>query len=191
MNAWLQNNVTFSQQRLILICLSVVITTAVAMYLLLPSYRAQQAVAEQARNLEAQLNSTQIPASELIRLQEDINVFNTSLEEQQLAASGQEAETELLRHLHTTALAQNLKLVRIKPARAQAAESVQELRFEIEIVGDYVATAQWLETLDSGANNTLLHSFEMGASTGNRSNSKIDNDIRTRVTVLAYQVMPS
>ncbi len=188
MNAWLQNNVTFSQQRLILICLSVVITTAVAMYLLLPSYRAQQAVAQQARNLEAQLNSTQIPASELVRLREDINAFNASLQQQQLAASGQEAETELLRHLHNTALAQNLKLVRIKPARAQAAESVQELRFEIEIVGDYVATAQWLETLDSGVNNTLLHSFEMGAATGNNSSG---NDIRTRVTVLAYQVMPS
>lgn len=185
MNAWLQDNITFSQQRLILVCLSVVITTAVVMYLLLPSYRAQNAVAEQARNLEAQLNSTHIPASELSRLREDIQTFNRSLERQQLAASGQEAETELLRHLHTTALAQNLKLVRIKPARAQATESVQELRFEIEIVGDYVATAQWLETLDSGANNTLLHSFEMGTGTGN------DTDIRTRVTVLAYQVMPS
>ena len=187
MNAWLQDNVTFDQQRLILVCLSVVITTAVAMYLLLPSYRAQQAVAEQARNLESQLNSTQIPASELDRLRVDIDRFNTSLAEQQLAASGQEAETELLRHLYTTALAQNLDLVRIQPARAQATESVQELKFEIEIVGDYIATAQWLETLDSGVNNTLLHSFDMGSADGSGNG----NAIRTRVTVLAYQVMPS
>lgn len=185
MNAWLQENLSFSQQRLILLCTSVVLTTAVAMYLLLPSYRAQQALAEQARNLEAQLNSTQIPASELDRLRTDIDTYNKSLAEQQLAASGQEAETELLRHLHTTALAQKLELVRITPARAQAAESVQELRFEIEIVGDYVATAQWLETLDSGANNTLLHSFEMGSGQGK------GKTIRTRVTVLAYQVMPT
>lgn len=185
MKAWLQDNITFSQQRLILICTSVVMTVAVAMYLLLPSYRAQQAVAQQAQNLESQLNSTQIPASEMVRLQSDIDGFNVSLAQQQLAASGQEAETELLRHLHTTAQAQNLRLVRIQPARAQAAESVQELRFEIEILGSYVATAQWLETLDSGTNNTLLHSFEMGSGDTN------GKDIRTRVTLLAYQVMPS
>lgn len=185
MKAWLQENVTFSQQRLILVCMSVVMTAAVAMYLLLPSYRAQQAVAQQARNLEAQLNSTQIPASEMIRLQSDIEQYSVSLTEQQLAASGQEAETELLRHLHTTAQAQNLELVRIQPARAQAAESVQELRFEIEILGGYIATAQWLETLDGGINNTLLHSFEMGTGDGN------GKSIRTRVTLLAYQVMPS
>lgn len=185
MKAWLQENVTFSQQRLILICASVVMTVAVAMYLLLPSYRAQQAVAQQASNLAAQLNSTQIPGSEMVRLQAAIDGFNSVLAEQQLAASGQEAETELLRHLHTTAQAQNLKLVRIQPARTQAAESVQELRFEIEILGSYIATAQWLETLDSDTNNTLLHSFEMGAGDGN------GEDIQTRVTLLAYQVMPS
>jgi Tfp pilus assembly protein PilO len=185
MKAWLQENMTFNQQRLILVCVSVVMTAAVAMYLLLPSYRAQQAVAQQARNLEVQLNSTQIPVSEMIRLQSDIDQYSISLTQQQLAASGQEAETELLRHLHTTAQAQNLELVRIQPARAQAAETVQELRFEIEILGGYMATARWLETLDSGINNTLLHSFEMD--TGN-SNGKA---IRTSVTLLAYQVMPS
>lgn len=185
MNAWLQDNITFSQQRLILACLSIVITAAVTMYLLLPSYRAQVALAEQANNLETQLKSSQIPASELARLRGDIDAFSASLDQQQLAASGQEAETELLRRLHNTAQAQHLELVRIKPTRARAAESVQELRFEIEILGDYIATAQWLETLDSGVNNTLLHSFEMGPSD---ANGKV---IRTRVTLLAYQVMPS
>jgi len=171
----------FEQQRLIIVCTSVVATAAVVMYLLLPNYRAHEATTLSANNLRSQLRSATIPATEISRLRRDIDYYSAQLEASQMEADPKQAEAMLLQHLHNTAQAHQLTLLRIAPQRGQLTEQMLELRFNLEVLGSYANTANWLETLDTQSQNIVLQAFEIG------SESSDGAALHTKATVLAYQ----
>lgn len=181
MNALLER-FNVEQLRLLLGCSCVVAVAGMFVYGILPELRALRANAAQVERAHHTLAQAAVTEADVAALTADVAKLRESLNGN-LNVPPRQAEAALLRYLHRQAGLSGLRLVRVAPQRAKRADGVLVLQFEVEAVGSYSSSAQWLEALDSADSMAVLSEFSLAP-----ENLK-GSSLRLRASVQAYRYL--
>ncbi|MFK7915073.1 MAG: type 4a pilus biogenesis protein PilO [Pseudomonadales bacterium] len=181
MNALLQR-FNVEQLRLLLGCSCVIAVAGMFVYGILPELRTQRASAAQMDQARQTLAQRAVTEADVAALTSDVAALRKALEGN-LSVPPRQAEAALLRYLHRQAALTGLRLVRVAPQRAQRADGVLVLQFQVEAVGTYSSSAQWLEALDSPDSMAVLSEFSLAPE------GRAGATLRLRASIAAYRYL--
>lgn len=168
------------QLRLLLGCACVIGVASVFVYGILPELRSRTATLAQIESQQRQLQQRAVTETEVEAIAAEVDSLRESLNSGK-GVPARQAESALLRYLQREAIRVGLRLVRISPSRERREDGVSVLHFEVEAVGSYASSAQWLEALDAEGSGAVLAEFTL---------SPEDNEgrkLRLRAAVQAFR----
>jgi Tfp pilus assembly protein PilO len=169
--------------KLILVLVAVVISTAIALYIVKPQYLDFR---DKRSSYEMLHNQIDDPA----QLQNAIDQERANISELQLQLHGEagnmpvnEMESYLVGRLQKLAWDAGIELVGVRPGAAKRIMEFEEISFEVDVAGDYKNLYEWLDNIGNALGFMLVTNYEISLS----SRKSSDTGLNMHVTIVFYR----
>ncbi len=169
---------------LILLLLSLLIVSAVALYLVKPQY---QRFSENSVSLEM-LNGQIDDQAQLQRAIDDEHKQIKALQLQLHGEAGDmpvnEMEAYLVGRLQGLAWDAGIELVGVRPGSAKRIMEFEEISFKVDVTGEYSKLYRWLNRIGETLGFMLVSNYEIALAGANKSD---DTQLKMNVTIVFYR----
>lgn len=169
----------------ILILISILVTTFMAMYIIKPQYLSFNDKSTAFEMLQSQIDDQ-------AQLQHVIDEERKKIKGLQLQLHGEageipvnEMEAYLLGRLQELAWDAGVELVSVRPGLAKRIMAFEEISFKVEVSGEYRNLYQWLNKIGDTLGFMLVSNYEIRLS-GRKSGQ---TDLKMQVTIVFYRAV--
>ena len=168
---------------LILLLISLVVVTAMALYLIKPQYQRFNANSNSFAMLNGQIDDK-------AQLQRAIDSERNKIKEMQLKLHGEagdmpvnEMEAYLVGRLQGLAWAAGIELAGVRPGQAKRIMEFEEISFKVDVTGEYRDLYDWLNRIGDSLGFMLVSNYgiSMAAKKGN------ETPLKMNVTIVFYR----
>lgn len=168
---------------LILILTSIVVMTAMALYMIKPQYQSFHDKSASFEMLNSQIDDQ-------AQLQRAIDEEHKQIKEMQLQLHGEagdmpvnEMEAYLVGRLQGLAWAAGIELAGVRPGQAKRVMEFEEISFKVDVTGEYRNLYDWLNKIGDTLGFMLVSNYEISL-TGRKSNG---TQLKMNVTIVFYR----
>ena len=168
---------------LILLLVTFVVATAMALYLIKPQYQSFDARSASFEMLNKQIDDH-------VRLQRAIDDERKQTKEMQLQLHGEagampvnEMESYLVGRLQELAWESGVELVGVQPGQTKHILAFDEISFKVDVTGEYRNLYDWLGRIGNKLGFMLVSNYEIRVS-GRKNNAK---QLNMNVTIVFYR----
>ena len=169
--------------KLILTLMTVVVSTAMALYLVKPQFLDFR---DRRVSYEILHNQIDDPA----QLQKAIDQERAQIRELQLQLHGEagntpvnEMESYLVGRLQELAWDAGIELIGVRPGTAKRIMAFEEISFEVDVQGEYINLYQWLDEIGDALGFMLVTNYEIRLA----SRKSHSTDLSMHVTIVFYR----
>ena len=168
---------------LILLLISLVVVTAMALYLIKPQYQRFNENSNSFAMLNGQIDDK-------AQLQHAIDSERNKIKEMQLKLHGEagdmpvnEMEAYLVGRLQGLAWAAGIELAGVRPGQAKRIMEFEEISFKVDVTGEYRDLYDWLNRIGDSLGFMLVSNYDisMAAKKGN------ETPLKMNVTIVFYR----
>ena len=168
---------------LILLLLSLLVTTAIALYMIKPQYQRFNETSNSFEMLNSQIDDQ-------AQLQRAIDTERNQIKEMQLRLHGEagdmpvnEMEAYLVGRLQGLAWAAGIELAGVRPGQAKRIMEFEEISFKVDVTGEYRDLYDWLNKIGDKLGFMLVSNYEISLA-GRKSN---ETPLKMNVTIVFYR----
>jgi Tfp pilus assembly protein PilO len=168
---------------LILLLLSLLVITAIALYMIKPQYQRFNETSNSFEMLNSQIDDQ-------AQLQRAIDTERNQIQEMQLQLHGEagdmpvnEMEAYLVGRLQGLAWAAGIELAGVRPGQAKRVLEFDEISFKVDVTGEYRDLHDWLNKIGDKLGFMLVSNYEISLA-GRKSN---ETPLKMNVTIVFYR----
>jgi len=168
---------------LILLLLSLLVITAIALYMIKPQYQRFNETSNSFEMLNSQIDDQS-------QLQRAIDSERKQIKEMQLQLHGEagdmpvnEMEAYLVGRLQDLAWAAGVELAGVRPGQAKRIMEFEEISFKVDVTGEYRDLYDWLNKIGDKLGFMLVSNYEISLA-GRKSN---ETPLKMNVTIVFYR----
>ena len=159
--------------------------TALLVYLVLPQWRAYQAVETSLVLLRQGAKEGETLESQLDALRTEVNGLERTLNGDASNLPVKQMEGFVIGRLQTISWRNDMILVSVQPREGTPLNQFRELVFDVELNGSYFDFFEWLQDIGEELGFVVIKQFEM--SEANRSLADGESPLKVKLTMAAYR----